>query len=117
MESEAPEKFFVNNAEHPAFLLFPKYSFLATNNKVSLYMNGVSLIANFKTEKLAKERLKQIIENANFPTRVYQVSKTGQKRGKRILFAENKIVRVQLTENPCRVFNIEEWSEVKLAPT
>jgi hypothetical protein len=117
MEMEAPEKFFINGAEQPGFLLFPKYSYLTLNNKVSLYMNGVGLIANFKTEKQAKERLKQIVETANFPTRVYQVSKTGSRRGKRILFAENTIQRVEPTENPCKVFNISEWQDIALENT
>lgn len=114
---EAQEKFFVDGKDQPSFLLFPKYSCLAVNNKVSLYMNRVGLIANFKTEKQARERLRQIVENSNFPVRVYQVSKTGQKRGKRIMFAENKVQRVELSENPCKTFNVEEWSEIKLVPT
>lgn len=112
LEMEAPEKYCVDGKDSPAFLLFTKGSIGSMDHKVSLYLNSVGLIANFTSEKKAKERLKQIVENANLPMRIYQISKYGGKRGKRILFAENKTQRVELGENPCRTFNIEEWKEI-----
>ena len=117
LEIEAPEKYCVDGKESPAFLLFPKGSIGSMDHKVSLYMNSVGLIANFTSKKKAKARLKQIVENANLPMRVYQISKYGTRRRKRILFAENKVQRVELGENPCRAFNIEEWREIALTPT
>ena len=85
MEMEAPEKFYVDEKEHPAFLIFPKYHYLCLDTKKhNLYLNGVGLIASFETRKALFERLKQIVENANFPIKVYQVSKFGKKRGKKI---------------------------------
>lgn len=117
MEMEAPEKFFVNEKEHPAFLMFPKHHYLALETKkYNLYLNGVGLIASFRTRKQLFERLKEIIEQANFPIKVFQVSKFGNQRGKKILFAENQRERVDMTNarGPCRVFNIDEWGH--LAP-
>jgi len=115
MELEAPNKFFVGGREEPAFLLFPKYHYLSQNNKHTLYLNGVGLINTFTSEKKALERLKQIVENANFPIRVYKVSKHGRKQGKRILFAENDKQRIDLSNAKegtfCKVFEIDEWKE------
>jgi len=117
MELEAPEKFYVGDAEKPAFLFFPKYHTFALKSKHCLYMNRVGLINTFTSERKAFERLRKIVENANFPVKVYRVSKTGRLRGKRILFAENRIQRInlekiQLEEGETRyvkVFNIPEW--------
>ena len=113
MEMEAPETFFVNGKEHPAFLYFPRSHFLAMNGKHSLYMNGVSLISIFSSRKKAFDRLREIVASANFPLRLYRVSKYGSKRGKRILFAENHVQRVGMTDakGACKVFNIREWQE------
>lgn len=115
LEMEAPQKFYVNRKESPAFLLFPKWHFASTKTQHSLYMNRVGLIGRFTSEKKALERLKQIVESANFPLRLYKVTKFGRKRGKRILFAENSVQRVDMTDvrGPMKVFNIEEWQEIK----
>jgi len=119
LELEAKDKFYVGNRENPAFLLFPKYSPLCMDKKVTLYMNGVGLIDTFKSEKAALERLKQIIENANFAVQVYKVSKYGRQKGKRVLFAENTVDRIdnETMKGHCRVFEIDEWKEVALTPT
>ena len=113
MELTAPDKFFVGGKEHPAFLYFPRGHYLAMNGKHSLYMNGVSLISTFSSRKKAFVRLQEIVETANFPLRLYRVSKHGSKRGKRILFAENHTQRVDMTDakGPCKVFNIKEWQK------
>ncbi len=115
MEMEAPEKFFVDEKEHPAFLMFPKYHYLALETKKhNLYLNGVGLIAGFRTRKKLFERLKEIIAHANFPIKVFKVSKFGKQRGKKILFAENKTERVNMTNarGPCHTFNIDEWNQL-----
>lgn len=111
LEMEAPERFHINGKEKPAFLLFPKWHFASTKNHYSLYMNTVGLIARFTSKKKALERLRRIVETANFPVRVYKVSKYSQKQGKRVLFAENTIQRMEFTENPTKVFNIDEWQK------
>ena len=115
MEMEAPEKFYVNGKDRPAFLLFPRGHWTSTKNGHSLYMNNVGLIGVFSSQKKAVERLKQIIQNANFPVKIYQVSKYGRKRGKHIFFAENTVQKVPLTPELVtegayvKVFNIKEW--------
>ena len=113
LEMEAPLKFFVDGKDKPAFLLFPKWHWASTKTQHSLYMNGVGLISKFSSEKKALERLKEIVENANFTCRVYKVNKFGSKRGKRILFAENITERVDRTtlQNPCKSFSIQEWEK------
>jgi len=121
MEIEATEKFYVNGKDSPAFLYFPRGHYLSIDHKHTLYMSRVGLIATFGTRKKTLERLKEIIESANFPTRVYQVSKYGKKRGKRILFAENKVQHLQLDAEKVvdgamvKVFNIDEWKTITLS--
>lgn len=114
MEMEAVEKFFVDGKEKPAFLYFPRYHYLsAQKTKHSLYMNTVGLISTFSSKKKTFTRLREIVENANFPLRLNQESKYGRNKGKRIVFAENKVQRVDMTnvKGQMKVFNIEEWKE------
>lgn len=91
MESEAPDKFFVGDAERPGFLLFPRYHCFAHENKWTLYMNSVGLIDTFSTMDKALERLREIIATAKTSVKVFKASKTGRDRNKRILFAEKLV--------------------------
>lgn len=118
LEMEALEKFFVGNAKSPAFLLFPKYHWASTKSAHSLYLSNVGLIARFSSQKKALDRIKELVEKANYPLKLYQVSKFGRKRGKQILFAENKSSRIDLTKakGPVRAFNIDEWEQIALKP-
>ncbi len=110
MEMEAPLKFFVGGADKPGFLLFPRGHWASIKGGHSLYLNRVGLIAQFPSRKKALARLKEIVENANFPVRVYQVSKYGRNKEKRFLFAENTVQRIMPKEGcPTKVFNISEW--------
>jgi len=111
LESEAPEKFYIDGNEHPAFLYFPRQHWASQKNKHTLYMNTVGVINTFGSRKKALARLKQIVENAYFAVRVYQVSRTGRNKGKRILFAENTTDRITKSElkAPMKVFEIVEW--------
>jgi hypothetical protein len=116
LELEAPEKFFVDGKESPAFLLFPKWHFASTKSYCSLYLSRVGLIGRYSSMKKALARLREIVENANFAVKVYQVSKHGRRRGKRRLFAENTVERIDRSQikAPTRTFNIEEWSGVEV---
>lgn len=110
MEMEAPEKFYADGRDRAAFLLFPKSHWLSVEKGYSLYLNTVGLIKSFSTRKKALERLKEIIESANFPVRVYKVDKYGIKAGERIFFAENNVQKIPLKPKRCmKVFNIDEW--------
>lgn len=112
LEMEAPQKFYMDGKDHPAFLLFPKFHWASSKSMHTLYMNGVGVINTFTSERKALARLVGIVEEANFPVRVYRLSKTGRSKGKRILFAENKVQRIdkEKIRSPTRVFNIEEWN-------
>ena len=114
LEMEAPEKFYVGGSEHPAFLYFPRQSWASRDGKHTLYMNGVGLIATFTSRKKALERLKAIVESAYFPVRLHRVSRIGRNKGKRIMFAENMVERVDKAtlKGPMKVFEIEEWKNV-----
>ena len=91
LEMEAPIKFYIDDAEKPAFLLFPKYHWASSKSHVTLYMNSVAKIGEFRSTKAALEFLRNIIENhATKPIKVYIVYKYGRKAGKRIFFAESK---------------------------
>lgn len=111
LEMEAPTQFYVNNKEHPAFLLFPRHHW-ASREGHTLYMNGVGVIDTFGSKKKALERLTEIIETANFPVKVQKICNWGRNKGKPIPFAENKVQRVDMTDakGPCKTFEIQEWS-------
>lgn len=109
LEREAPTKFYINDKTHPAFLLFPKWHVAASKRQCYLYMNTVGLLGKFRTEKKALTYLKNLVENANFPLKVYKVSKYGRKKDEFIFFAENIVQRIELTEHPTRAFNINRW--------
>jgi hypothetical protein len=94
METEAPDKFFVGDAERPGFLLFPRYHFLAHENRWTLYLNSVGLIDTFSTMEEALERLRQIVATARASVKVFTVSKTGRNRSKPIVFAEKLVTNV-----------------------
>ena len=92
LEMEAPIRLYIDDAEKPAFLLFPKYHWAASKSKVALYMNSVAKIGDFSSEKKALEFLRDKIENHTTKhIKVYMVHKYGRKAGKRIFFAESKI--------------------------
>ena len=91
LELEAPIKFYIDDCEKPAFLLFPQYHPFASKSRVALYMNSVAKIGNFTSEKKALEFLKDKIENHTTKhVKCYIVYKHGRKAGKRIFFAESK---------------------------
>lgn len=115
MESEACHKFLINaNEEKVAFLILHKYSPINPTKGYALFLNHVGLIKAFKREKDALERVKQIVENAYFPLRIYKVSKHGRNRRRPVLFAENTVERVNMEGaiGPHKVFEIDEWSHL-----
>ena len=103
-------RFYVDNRDKAGFLIISKWSALNSSKQHELMMNGVGLIKRFKTEREAKNRLKQIVENANIPVRVYE-----DKRNKRVLFAENTTERIGKIKTGCsfKVFEIPEWGELQ----
>lgn len=97
-------EFYVNDSKEPAFLICS-----TEPRRNHLLMNKVGKIGEYGSLKKAKDRLKDIIETANIPVKVFSVSR----RGKKALFAANTVSRVHLKEDcPCKVFEIREWNNL-----
>jgi len=112
LASEASARFYVEKddilAKGPAFLYYPRHDPWAWKSRCTIYVNGIGVLDTYTSEKKALQRLKEIIENANFPLKVYKVSTR-----KPVLFAENKVQRIDpsqiLEDCSVKVFNIPEW--------
>ena len=76
LESEAYLRFFINDAEKPAFLLLHKWNPISCGG-FELYMNHVTCLGKFKSEKKALARLDEAISNAKIPIRVHIQKKKG----------------------------------------
>jgi len=72
-----------------------------------LFVNGVGLIKFFSSRKKLHEYLKKLVENANFPLKLWKGLRA------RKPFAINTVQRVTPSELPCKVFNIPEWEREK----
>jgi len=87
LETEAFERYFINDAEKPAFLILHKCNPLAYGS-FELFMNHVARLGRFKTHKEAIKRLDEAISTANIPIRVYKQKKGSFLRyGKKQLYA------------------------------
>jgi len=87
LESEACERYFIGDAEKPAFLILDKWNPLA-NNSFELYMNHVSRLGRFKTHKKTIEALDAVLSTANHKIHVFKQKKRGMASfGKKILYA------------------------------
>jgi len=105
LESEARERFFIDAAPEPAFLI--SWGIFSPKGKCTLYLNTVGAINSFPSLKKAEERIKELVESARTPIKVYK----GIKRG-HLLFAENKESRLPATAsegNLIATFKIREW--------
>jgi len=87
LESEAWEKYYIDDAERPAFLMLHKYSPLSGGG-FELYINSLARVGAFRFEKEARERLLKIMSKANKSVKYYRQSKTGRNRDKKVFFAE-----------------------------
>jgi len=98
LESEACERYFIGDAEKPAFLILDKWNPLA-NNAFELYMNCVSRLGKFRTRKQAIERLDAVLSTANHKICVFKQKKIGiASFGKKILYAT---IDPNLPKKPC----------------
>lgn len=105
IESEARERFFVDDAKEPAFLI--SWGIFSPNGKCTLYLNTVGAINSFPTLSKARERIKELVESARTPIKVYKETKRGH-----LLFAESKESRPPATVsegNLIATFKIREW--------
>ena len=85
LESEASERYFINDAEKPAFLLLDKWNPLS-HGGYELYMNHVCLLCRVKSKKQALAKLDKMLETARIPLTVWKETKRGGKT-KRVLYA------------------------------
>lgn len=86
LETEAYERYFMDNAEKPAFLILHKWHPL-TNRSFELYMNHVSRLARCKSHKEIIARLDKTLSTAKKPIRVYIQKKKGVSYGEKKLYA------------------------------
>ena len=80
--SEASERFYVNDAQEPAFLICR--GAFSPKGPWTLYMNSISELGSFSSREKAFEKLREIVSKAKLPVKVYRESHGGKK----ILFAE-----------------------------
>ncbi len=95
-------------AKGPAFLIVP------LGEAYILILNNVGVIARYKRLKEAQNRIKELVENANYPMMVYRKKHNGKVSPHP--FAENLVQRVQPpTESdiPVKAFEIKEWEALK----
>jgi len=72
-----------------------------------LFLNKVGLIRFFKSLRQARKRIKELVENANFPLAVWRDPVRDRKP-----FAENKVWRIKPKPGVYfKAFNIEEWEK------
>lgn len=86
LETEAFERYFINDAEKPAFLILHKFNPL-THGSFELFMNHVSRLCRVKTHKKAIERLDYMLSTANIPIRVFIQKEKGLRYGEKQLYA------------------------------
>ena len=86
LESEACEQYYIDDAKKPAFLLLSKYNPLS-HGGFELYMNNVTILGRFKSQKKAEERLIDMLQTTRKSIKVWKVSKW-KSRKKRTLFKE-----------------------------
>lgn len=88
IESEARERYYVNDCEEPAFLIGGGV-FARKGKLCSLYMNTVCELGSFSSFKKAREKLKEIVAKAKLPVKLYRIKNNGQ----RVLFAEKEAIK------------------------
>lgn len=106
VESLASSKYYINDSEKPALLVLPKLN----SKGYDLYLNLIGKIASFKSERNATNRVKKLVETANYPLKLYRV-RYGRKDKKPFAVNEeySELYKNAVEGNPIKVFNIEEW--------
>jgi len=92
LESEAVEKYYIDDASKPAVLLLQG---ILTNGTWHVYMNMVTRIIRTRKEKEARSKIEEIFNKTTKQIKVYKVSTVGRKQGKRILHGEYKPISLR----------------------
>jgi hypothetical protein len=77
LESNASERYFIDAAEEPAFLI--GRGPWAINSEWTLYMNHVAAIGSFTSLGKAREQLLKMIQEAKKPVKVFRETRRGKK--------------------------------------
>ena len=106
-EVMAIQKYYINDADHPALLV------MWHKGKYNLQVNKVGLIGAYKSEKLLKDRIIELIKTANYPIKLYRW-KNGKRDKKPFAENDNYSERYLNAKEDCpvRAFEIPEWSQV-----
>ena len=113
LEEVAIERFYINDCDKPAILIVPKYWFGLKGHGYAVFLNYVGIITTTTSKKKALERVKLLAERDGvLPFRLYRETARG-----RVLFAENKEVRLDPTKKyvedaPITIFKVPEWKRV-----
>lgn len=87
LESEAFERYFIGDAEKPAFLILNKYNPLS-NGAFELYINYVARLGRFQTHKKAVEKLDMVLSGATKKIHVFKQRQMSMaKFDKKVLYA------------------------------
>ena len=100
LESEALEKYYVDDAPAPAVLLL---NGILTNGVWHVYLNMVARVTRTRSEKEARSKIEDIFNSTTKKIKVFKVSTTGRKRGKRILHGEYKPISLRSTTKEVNV--------------
>lgn len=79
LESEACEKYYIDDAELPGFLVLSKWNLLS-HGGFELYMNRLSRLGRYRTKKELREKLRFVFSTAKKPLSYYKVDKQGRRK-------------------------------------
>ena len=104
MEALAREKYYIGTVDKPAFLIYQ------SKRNYGLYLNSVGLINSYPSLKKARDRIKSLVENANYPMMVFK-GKPKASTKKPFAMNEKSSEMYLNAKEDCmvRAFNIEEW--------
>ena len=110
LEQVAIERFYIDDSKKPAILIIPKCWLGLKGYGYAVFLNYVGVICTTTSKKKALERVKLLAERDGvLPFKLYRETEKG-----RVLFAENKEVRLDPTKKyvedaPIAKFRIPEW--------
>lgn len=101
-ETFMEDEFFIDNKKDSAFIISCTQ---IKPDKWQIVGNGLGVIATYPSHKKALAALTKVVENANYPVKVYR---TTRHRKTKVLFAESKVTRIESEGlNPLRAFNFQ----------
>lgn len=88
----------------------PAFYIVESDGRYNLILNSLGSIKIYHKLKNAQDRIRELVENANYPMKVYRKTRRGKIRVNAKPFAVNTVQRMEPKEDaPIRAFNIKEW--------